>query len=558
MKSPSFSFNQPPEKAIEYFKSKGNVFSWDWYDTWQDAHTKAFTVAKVVRMDVLTDIRSAVQKSMEEGITFQEFKKQLEPTLQAKGWWGKATDSEGKEVQLGSPWRLKTIYETNLSTSYAAGRWKAITDNKESRPYLQYWTADDGRVRASHAILHGLVFPYNDPFWNSFYPPNDWGCRCGVRALSSDDIESEGLSVQSSERMLSPKFERLTGNLDNDRLTQVTELKNPETGETVRTGLGWNYNPGEVEWNPDLQEKKYGELIEQYKKDIDTNIKIAKEIDFRARNDIKDYFNVESNVRKVIFHETEEEFYRAVKMDKERDGIAGGVSLGDVIHYNPFVINNSRTGTIKNGIDFIVHENIHPSGKGIEVEIEKQEKGKTAKEIEKEKNMDRFVQEASTELLTKKFLLEKYNAKESDVLSDVYRQEMSDMTLQLISKYGTDKEKLWKIIEDGKFNNIKEFTKDFTFSSYDVSGQDYENILRKVRDKGLFTSQINNFLNINETAKNIVEMQVEDMKKNNYSQEEIKRLNLLKKSMINGIIKENKPLLEKNIKEEVMKWMIRK
>ena len=59
-------FKLAPSLAIKYFKNKNNKFSWDWYELWQDAHTKSFTVAKVMREDVLKDIRSALDKALSE------------------------------------------------------------------------------------------------------------------------------------------------------------------------------------------------------------------------------------------------------------------------------------------------------------------------------------------------------------------------------------------------------------------------------------------------------------------------------------------------------------
>ena len=55
-------FKLAPSLAIKYFKNKNNKFSWDWYELWQDVHKKSFTVAKVMREDVLKDIRSALDK----------------------------------------------------------------------------------------------------------------------------------------------------------------------------------------------------------------------------------------------------------------------------------------------------------------------------------------------------------------------------------------------------------------------------------------------------------------------------------------------------------------
>ena len=69
-----------------------------------------------------------MQEALDEGKTGRWFEKELTPLLQKKGWWGKkeTVDPETGEierVQLGSPWRLQTIYRTNLQTAYMAGRY---------------------------------------------------------------------------------------------------------------------------------------------------------------------------------------------------------------------------------------------------------------------------------------------------------------------------------------------------------------------------------------------------------------------------------------------------
>ena len=126
-------FKLPPALAIKYFTSKKNKLSWDWYEVWQNAHKKAFTVAKVAREDILKDIRSSLDKALVEGKTFHEFQKELKPILQKKGWWGEqfVVDSKGnaEKVQLGSMYRLKTIYRVNMQTSYQAGRYETQLDN---------------------------------------------------------------------------------------------------------------------------------------------------------------------------------------------------------------------------------------------------------------------------------------------------------------------------------------------------------------------------------------------------------------------------------------------
>ena len=164
-------FKLAPTAAIKYFKKKGQTYTWDWYELWQDAHKKTFTVAKVMREDILKDIRSALDKALEEGKTFHEFQKELKPTLQKKGWWGEqiVVDTQGnaEKVQLGSMYRLKTIYAVNMQTSYMTGRYKTQMDNIDNRPYWEYVAVLDSKTRPEHAQLHGLVYRYDDPFWAS-------------------------------------------------------------------------------------------------------------------------------------------------------------------------------------------------------------------------------------------------------------------------------------------------------------------------------------------------------------------------------------------------------
>ena len=54
----SYAFKLEPADAIAYFRQKGYAFSWRWQDVWQEAHAKAFTVAKAMKIDILHDNQS--------------------------------------------------------------------------------------------------------------------------------------------------------------------------------------------------------------------------------------------------------------------------------------------------------------------------------------------------------------------------------------------------------------------------------------------------------------------------------------------------------------------
>lgn len=83
--------------------------------------------------------------------------------LKELGWWGKAKDENGNEVQLGSPRRLRTILRTNKITAYHAARYAQQMENVDEQPYWRYVAVNDSRTRASHLALHGKIYRADDP-----------------------------------------------------------------------------------------------------------------------------------------------------------------------------------------------------------------------------------------------------------------------------------------------------------------------------------------------------------------------------------------------------------
>ena len=190
----------PPKEAIDFFRSKGFRVSFAWTEVWQQEHALAFTVAKAARLDILADIRDAVDAAIADGQTLRQFEQRLGPILQEKGWWGRreVTDpntGERRDVQLGSRRRLRIIYDTNLRSAFAAGRWQRIEQLKARRPFLRYTAVLDSRTRPQHAAWHDTVLPVDHPFWSTHHPPNGWHCRCTVQQLSQRDLDRRGLAV---------------------------------------------------------------------------------------------------------------------------------------------------------------------------------------------------------------------------------------------------------------------------------------------------------------------------------------------------------------------------
>ena len=177
-----------PKQALDYIKNKKLKPAFSYKDVWNEEHAAAFTVAKAMQLDVLSDIKNAVEKAIENGTTFEQFKKNLKPTLMQKGWWGRKemTDpltGETVNAQLGSDRRLKTIYSTNLRSAYQKGQYDR-TMQSDAHPYLMYRIGASVHHREQHLRYNNLILPKDDPLWNSIFPPNGYGCKCYTVAVT--------------------------------------------------------------------------------------------------------------------------------------------------------------------------------------------------------------------------------------------------------------------------------------------------------------------------------------------------------------------------------------
>jgi len=191
-----------PKAALDYIKNKNLKVGFSYKDVWHEEHATAFTVAKAMQLDVLSDMHNAVTKAVESGQSFETFKRNLKPTLQQKGWWGRKEMTDpltGKTVdaQLGSDRRLKTIYSVNMRSAYQKGQYDRAMES-DLHPYLMYRTGPSVKHRKEHESWDGLILPKDDPWWDSHFPPNGWGCKCYTRAVSESRLkkyQAEGIPV---------------------------------------------------------------------------------------------------------------------------------------------------------------------------------------------------------------------------------------------------------------------------------------------------------------------------------------------------------------------------
>lgn len=172
-------WNKPFAEQLAFFKRKLNLPSEAWDDIMRQAHDKAFMVAGAQSADLLVDLRGAITKAIESGTGIEVFRKDFKQIVAKHGWTGWT----GEESAARTAWRTKVIYQTNMSTSYAAGRWQQLNDPEllKAMPYWQYKHSDSVVYpRPLHQSWDGLTLPPDHSFWKQHYPPNGWGCQCRV------------------------------------------------------------------------------------------------------------------------------------------------------------------------------------------------------------------------------------------------------------------------------------------------------------------------------------------------------------------------------------------
>ncbi len=106
---------------------------------------------------------------------------------------------------------LRTEYNQAVQSAQMASKW-ADFERDKAGINLQYRTANDERVRASHRVLHGVTLPVDDKFWQQYTPPNGWGCRCTVVAVPKDDPDypvrdAQGSTINGKEVFPTPAYE---------------------------------------------------------------------------------------------------------------------------------------------------------------------------------------------------------------------------------------------------------------------------------------------------------------------------------------------------------------
>ncbi|MDR3355619.1 MAG: hypothetical protein LBO04_00315 [Spirochaetaceae bacterium] len=195
-----------PQLAIDFLAKKKIVPTDKWDELQYGEHAHAFTVAHSSGANILDDIFALLNRADAEGISFGEFRNGMLDAMKEKGWYGGA--GHGKDEKGYINWRIGVIYDTNMRTAYSQAHYREQLRGAELRPIWVYNSLLSGKNRRQeHIALHGRAFRYDDAFWDTYYPPNGWGCECYVTTESEHSAEQAGIGVEDSGKLELPAID---------------------------------------------------------------------------------------------------------------------------------------------------------------------------------------------------------------------------------------------------------------------------------------------------------------------------------------------------------------
>lgn len=186
-------------QAVKFFRDKISLTTKKWTDLEGAMHQKAFTVAGIMRTEILTDFRNAVDKAVSENISLDDFRKEFEKI--ATKWQGRSQDEQTGDFdkrfknEKYAAWRSRVIYQTNIQTAYTAGRERQARDalDKNGKPlftHAKYVCMNLETSRKLHKAWDGTTLPVNHPWWKLHSPQNGWFCKCRKDYISKFEMDA--------------------------------------------------------------------------------------------------------------------------------------------------------------------------------------------------------------------------------------------------------------------------------------------------------------------------------------------------------------------------------
>lgn len=133
---------------------------------------------KAVRIsfkDIQDTMNRALARATQEGRPTQRATDDVIAALRRRG------------VQPASNSYIEALVRTHAAMAYGAAH-RISFDADPDVVAFQLVTVGDNRVREAHEAVDGVIRFKDDEFWDSWWPPNGWNCRCQAIAIYDESV----------------------------------------------------------------------------------------------------------------------------------------------------------------------------------------------------------------------------------------------------------------------------------------------------------------------------------------------------------------------------------
>lgn len=137
------------------------------------ARTRAFTISGNYTQDQVAQVYQSLYDAWRSGADLGDWKRDYLAKLELN--------------PVIPDFQADTIWKQNLLNTYHAEQYRELKALSEDLPYWRYVAIMDENTSPICADLNGTIARADDPFWDKYYPPNHFGCRSDVQALTEEE-----------------------------------------------------------------------------------------------------------------------------------------------------------------------------------------------------------------------------------------------------------------------------------------------------------------------------------------------------------------------------------
>lgn len=179
----------PPtfDEALRWFRARVPMTQAAFDALTADASARAFTLAGVARLAVVSDVWRALDTALASGTTLRDFKRDVASSV-LEQWGGSVANPA---------WRMELVFRNATQRAYVHGRVEQLRDPDVARvrPVWMFDAVGDARTSEICKSLDGTTLPADDPWWSTHTPPCHHACRSTVRGLRASDPRAKAVAA---------------------------------------------------------------------------------------------------------------------------------------------------------------------------------------------------------------------------------------------------------------------------------------------------------------------------------------------------------------------------